>query len=162
MDFDKYTTPEQIKLLKEEIMAAKTKKTGHKYTIKKILNYTGFFFLLSFLAYLLITIQISRQNGNTPEIFGYQLYHIKTGSMNPTLPIGAIILSKTPKDSNSLEVGDIITFEKNNSIITHRIIEVIKDNGISYRTKGDNPVNSPDLEPVYPKEIKAVFIIKIN
>ncbi len=161
MDFDKYTTAEQIKYLQEEIRAAKKKKSQRKRTIGKAVNYVGYFILLSFLAYLLITIQISRHAGNTPELFGYQLYYIKTGSMDPTLPAGAIILSKTPADSTSLEVGDIITFKKNNSIITHRIIEVIKGKGISYRTKGDSPVNSPDPEPVYPEEIKAVLIIKL-
>ncbi len=161
MDFEKYTTPEQINHLREEIRAAKRKKTVHRYPIKNIVSYGAFLILFSFLLYLFITIQITKNAGNTPQLFGYQLYQIKTGSMTPTLQPGAIILSKIPRNKSSLKVGDIITFKKNNSVITHRIIEVITDNGVSYRTKGDNPENSPDLEPVYPEEVKAVLIIKI-
>ena len=38
-----------------------------------------------------------------------------------------------------LEVGDIISFRQGQSIVTHRISEIVENNGeIEYKTKGDN------------------------
>lgn len=163
MNDEKYTTAEQIEKLKLEIKNAKLSRS-HKITKKKvgrIVNYVIFYGVLIFLLILLVSIQLSRYSNTAPQVFGYQLYQVKTGSMSPTLPIGAIILSKIPKDKTSLKKGDIITFEHNKSVVTHRIIEVINDNGIKYRTKGDNPANSPDPDLVPPEDIKAVLIFKI-
>ena len=99
---------------------------------------------------------------NRPNVFGYQIYVVKTGSMIPTFPIGTAIVTKEPEDPEKLDVGTIVTFVDDGAVITHRIIEVIMDNGeVSYRTKGDHPDNTPDLNLLTPDRVKGIFVFKI-
>ena len=65
------------------------------------------------------------------EIFGYSVFNVATGSMEPTIKQNDIIIVKT---TNQYQEKDIITFEKDGDYITHRIIN-INDNNII--TKGD-------------------------
>lgn len=46
-----------------------------------------------------------------PKIMGYQTYDVLTGSMEPELPVGSLILVETV-DPALLVEGDIITFER--------------------------------------------------
>ena len=99
------------------------------------------FLVLTFI--LVVCFVVTRIQGSTPRIFGYQILRISSGSMSPELEVGDIILSKTVKDASALEVGDVITYvgelgsyaDKN---ITHKIIEGPYDiDGTYYmRTKG--------------------------
>ena len=74
--------------------------------------------------------------------------------MEPTIKKDDIIFAKITKDVNE---NDIIVFEKENVIITHRIIK-IEENKII--TKGDN--NNSDDEAIEKSEIigKVFFTIK--
>jgi signal peptidase I len=83
--------------------------------------------------------------------------------MSPTLEVDDIILSKHPSDTSNLDVGEIITFKTEaGTTVTHRIIAIIttQDGRIAYQTQGDNPINSPDLNPVTPDQVQAVFVFK--
>lgn len=53
----------------------------------------------------------TRIQGKTPELFGFQMLRISSSSMEPTLKVGNIILSKSVRDVSKLEEGDIITYE---------------------------------------------------
>lgn len=116
------------------------------------------------LSLILVNILLVKESGRTPELFGFRLYRIETGSMDPTLPVGSIIFSGNPGDASGLQKDQIITFVRpDGKTITHRIIEVVmnEDGTVKYRTKGDNPVNSPDEDEVTPDMIEAVFILKL-
>ena len=176
MDDIKYTTQEEIDALREEIKTARVKR---KYAVpqsasvsvklgKKSVGFVSiarkvsFILLAVFLCTLLVSVLIAKNSGKTPHVFGYQIYVVKTGSMIPTLPIGTAILVKEPKDPDKLSVGTIVTFVDNDVVITHRIIEVKTENGtVAYRTKGDNPNNSPDLNLLTPDRVKGVFVMKV-
>jgi len=135
-----------------------------KNKVAKVVETCIFTLVVLILSFVLISVLSAKENGKTPQIFGYQLYNIETGSMEPTLRVGALILSQKPKDASDLKVDDIITFTSSKGkTITHRIIDVQtnEDGSIQYQTKGDNPINSPDAEPVTPKMVEAVFILKI-
>lgn len=82
---------------------------------------------------------------------------IATGSMEPMIKPGDVILIKRV-NIDDLKVGDVIQFKRENILISHRIIEIVKkDNIICYRTKGDN--NSvADSELVKPQDIKGKII----
>lgn len=59
-----------------------------------------------------------------PRVFGYQLYHVISGSMEPQIPIGSLILTKEIQPQE-LEPGDIITFYggfNQASTIVHRVV----------------------------------------
>lgn len=159
-----YTTDEEIQALRDEMNKArkKSKYKNNKIKYTKIISNTIFGLLVILLTSTLFLVDRVKSTGEVPSVFGYQLYQVETGSMVPTLDVGSIIISKEPKSSENLEVGDIVTFDSGENIITHRIIEVVKEeNEIKYRTKGDNPVNTPDLELLDPENIKGKFVMKI-
>jgi len=77
-----------------------------------------------------------------PRFLPYRAYTIESGSMAPTLPIGAeVILAKT--SAAELRIGDVIAFREptrtgNGPIITHRIVRIEKSHGKRFFvTKGD-------------------------
>ena len=71
-------------------------------------------------------------------IFKYKMIAIMSNSMSPTYRRGdAIVYEKI--DVKKLEIGDILAFRKNNIVMTHRIVEILKRNDKYYFvTKGDN------------------------
>ena len=61
---------------------------------------------------------------------GYQIYYVLTDSMMPSIKSGETVMVNTNIDRYNLKVGDIITFGKEGATpITHRIIEVIDEDG---------------------------------
>ena len=82
---------------------------------------------------------------------------VRTGSMEPTLPVGSVVVIK-PVDPNKLQKDEIICFKLSEpQSITHRIIDITDDGFI---TKGDAN-NAPDNFVVEKKDVigKVVFAI---
>ncbi len=86
---------------------------------------------------------------------------IATGSMEPMIEPGDVILVEkitNMEEINNLKKNDIIQFKRENILISHRIIKVIKKEGtLSYRTKGDNNTGS-DADLVKPEQIKGIIV----
>jgi len=77
-----------------------------------------------------------------PFLFPYRVYTVLSGSMEPTIPIGAqvVVLKVNAAD---IRVGDIITFDRPSNpgvLITHRVIQIEPDGkgGTQWITKGDH------------------------
>jgi len=67
----------------------------------------------------------------------YRAYIVQSGSMEPALPVGSIVFTRT---NSNYAKGEIITFKTNNSdtLVTHRIVDTVTENGEEfYLTKGD-------------------------
>ncbi len=76
-----------------------------------------------------------------------------------------MILSRRPADPGELAIDEIVTFKTaSGDLVTHRISGVFtgEDGSVSYRTKGDNPLSSPDQELLTPDRIIAVFLVQIS
>ena len=87
------------------------------------------------------------------ELFGYSVFNVATGSMEPTIKQNDIIVVKM---HDEYKVNDVVTFEKDGAYITHRVI-IINDNNII--TKGDaNNTNdvAVDKRTVLGRVIKIV------
>ena len=95
----------------------------------------------------------SRASGGEPTLFGYQLKTVLSGSMEPGIQTGSIIMIKLVDDTTQFQKGDVITYRdpQQNILITHRVEEVELD-GTRYVTKGDNN-NAPDQQPVLAENI---------
>lgn len=91
------------------------------------------------LIYNIILIAISSENKiSLINILGYKSFIIKTNSMEPTIDINDVIITKNVQEEE-IKVQDIITFIKDNEVITHRITKIETENNIKkYTTKGDN------------------------
>ncbi|WP_407314341.1 signal peptidase I [Desulfosporosinus sp. SB140] len=172
----RYTTQEQIEAMRQEILREKEKmagissgKTPAKSRLpqgrKALKTASGVIFLAVclLLVWSIISIQITKGKGGIPNVLGFQVFAVESGSMEPTLKVGAVIVSRIPKDPGNLKVSEIVTFRTlSNAIVTHRIIEVVNNNGSkAYRTKGDNPINSPDQDLLTPNRVIGVFFAKI-
>ena len=80
------------------------------------------------------------------RLFGFQVYGVLSGSMEPSYPVGSLVYVKQV-DPAELKIRDVITYNVNrNTIVTHRIIEIVPDennpNTVRYRTKGDANENA--------------------
>ncbi|KFN02445.1 signal peptidase I [Bacillus clarus] len=115
----------------------------------KIISNIISFVLFTVMVCLAFVVISSKASGGDPTLMGYQFKTVLSGSMEPTFLTGSVIAIEPTKDGSKYQKGDVITFkEKDNKIITHRIIGVKDINGkVMYETKGDNN-NGPDLEPV--------------
>lgn len=112
-----------------------------KDIIKKTVTYIliGILIIvLSILIYCFIEMKI--KNKKYINIFGYTAFEVITGSMSGTIEKNDIIIVKITKD---VKKGDIISFEQDNVIITHRIIEEENNNLV---TKGDS--NNSEDKPI--------------
>ena len=86
------------------------------------------------------------------RLFGFQVYGVLTGSMEPTYPTGSLIYVQQV-DYNDLKLRDVITFSSGKSIVTHRIIEVVPNgSSVQFRTKGDAN-EDPDASLVGPAQV---------
>ena len=177
MPVTKYTTAEEIDAMHRKISQAlgnsgrrrsqryKGQRKVHKGKLAlKIAGWLLFSLTVLSLLAVLLSVNAAKSRGETPELWGFYLYRIESGSMDPTLPVGTVILARKPQDANKLQTGDIVTFQTPSAaIVTHRIIERLGDaeGKVNYRTKGDNPVSSPDPELLEPEWVMAVFLAKV-
>ena len=128
--------------------------------LKKILS--GFVaVILALSVALCCTVVVKNALGLDKSIFGFRLFYIVSGSMEPTIPMGAAIVVHK---SDAYHMDDIITFISSDTAIygrpnTHRIVGQTEIDGQkAYITKGDaNPI--ADELPVLEKDVygKVVF-----
>lgn len=86
-----------------------------------------------------------------PVLFGCKSMAVVSGSMEPQIPVGSIVVVKEV-DARELEVGDVISYRiSGDTMVTHRITAIDFDNE-TITTKGDanetedaNPVSFSDV-----------------
>lgn len=104
-----------------------------------------------------VMVMITKFSSGEPEVFGYQLKTVLSGSMEPGIQTGSIIAVKPGGDMTRFVENDVITFQADQKLITHRIIEVIQSGEhMIYKTKGDNN-NGPDINPVLSDNVIAIY-----
>lgn len=102
---------------------------------------------------------------DVPKIGGYAPLIVLTGSMEPEINSGDLIIVKQIEDKD-VQVGDIIAFfdpdGNGTSILTHRVIEVMEEDGIlSFRTQGDAN-NAADRLAVPADQLVGTYRFKIS
>lgn len=136
-----------------------------KSVLKKIANVLLTVVIILLAVVIAFTIFV-RITGNTPTLFGYSILRVSTGSMEPELMVGDVILTKEVDDVNSLAVGDVITYkgtigEYADMLITHQIVKApYEENGTTYVvTKGI--ANEIEDKPVPVDRITSKLVCKI-
>nr|WP_294371534.1 signal peptidase I [uncultured Ruminococcus sp.] len=123
-----------------------------KKVVKRIINIIIDIIVVLILAVsvLIVTLSLTSKSSGVPNIFGIAPLSVLTGSMEDTINPGDLIFSEVTNDpSYEYKKGDIVTFYKdingNSELNTHRIVEVVKDENITYyRTQGDNKKTNPE------------------
>ena len=129
--------------------------------IKNIICWT----LVVILVFTLVIFFTSRINGSTPSVFGYSIFRVSSGSMEPELMVGDIILDKTVDNPEDLKVGDVITFKSSDYgdlLVTHKVIKApYEENGkLMLQTKGI--ANEVEDKPISVDNVKGIMICKVD
>lgn len=107
--------------------------------------------VLATAALLLVAVLVPRLGGATP-------YTVLTGSMQPDLPAGALVVVR-PVPAEEIGVGSVITYQLVSgeaTVVTHRVVAVRMgaDGEPAFRTQGDaNDV--PDTGWVRPVQVRG-------
>jgi len=110
--------------------------------------------VLAFNIYNFVSIKILKKD--FASIKGYAILEVVSGSMEPTIKVGDLIVIDTKVQKYKEQ--DIVTFrDVNGSFVTHRIISLDKDKMI---TKGDN--NNTKDEALSTKNIVGKYVFKIS
>lgn len=142
----------------DEIIKRSKKKDIRRRIIKALL----YIIIIPIIIYNIGLIYISIANQNEiPEFLKVKTFIIVSGSMEPELSEGDIIIVKKCEE-NDLKENDIISYRTGQSEITHRIVQIeTTEKGKRYITKGDNNI-IVDNEPVKYENIEGKYIGKIS
>lgn len=122
-----------------------------KSKVKKIFNTIVdiLIVLVLIVSILVVVLSLTSKSSGVPNLFGYAPMSVESYSMEPTINKGDLIFCEVTNDIDyEYNVGDIVTFpieiDGIQTFNTHRIVEVIPDQGITYyKTQGDNPDTNP-------------------
>lgn len=110
--------------------------------------------IILFLVLLLFLYSKFVAKDKIPNIFGYSLLRIVSGSMEPKYHVGDyIIINKQDK----YEVNDVVTYiDEYNNLVTHRIVKINEE---EITTKGD--ANNVEDEPFDVLNIEGKVVYKL-
>mgnify|MGYP000681686108 CR=1 FL=1 len=96
-----------------------------------------------------------------PSFFGWKPFIVLSGSMESEIYSGDIVVVKEV-DKENLKVNDVIAFKNDDIVVTHRIVEIVNENGTTkYITKGDNN-NTQDKDYVLPENVEGLYQFKVS
>ena len=100
-----------------------------------------------------------------PSVGGYLPLIVLTDSMYPEIESGDLIICHTI-EPNEVKEGDVIAFfdpaGNGTSIVTHRVVEIVEENGTySFRTRGDNN-NTEDKDLVPGENLVGIYKSRIG
>ncbi len=160
-----------MKKLKEKIR----NKLGKKRTadlkkalrIGRIIKNVVCWTLIAVLTIAIVIFMTTKISGGTPSIFGYTVHRISSGSMEPELSVGDVIICKQVKEPSELSVRDIITFNGGSRFdyqkITHRVLVAPYDDSTGKKvlvTKGD--ANEDDDGVISFSDVESKYLTKVN
>lgn len=109
--------------------------------------------IVSFGAYSLIIVIAILVIFSTFSVSSYKLMTVQSGSMEPAIRAGSMIVVKPTAE---YKTGNVVTYKNGDNpkkTTTHRIVEIKKEQGlITYKTKGDAN-DAPDFNPVFKESI---------
>lgn len=132
----------------------KAESISNPRKILRIIKNIIFGIVIVALVAAMIVFLVVRMNGGTPSVFGYSVQRITSGSMEPELLVGDIIISKEVERPEDIIIDDIVTFKGGSyfdyNIVTHRVVippMQNKDGVYTLTTKGDaNASLDPEIE----------------
>ncbi len=129
---------------------------------KKILSIVVLIALLPVLVVnSVILINSIRNPEEIPSFCGWKPFIVLSGSMETEIFPGDLVIVKEV-DADTLKKDDIVAFQEDNIVITHRIVDIVEVNGEKrYITKGDNN-NTKDNGFVVEKQIEGLYQFKIS
>ena len=134
----------------------------------RVLTIVGTVLCIILIPILLINITLIAKSyinkDEVPSIGGTFPLIVLTDSMYPDIKSGDLIICNTA-EAEDVKVNDVISFfdpaGNGTSIVTHRVIEIVEEDGeILFRTRGDNN-NTEDKELVPAENLVGVYKMRI-
>lgn len=134
----------------------------------RVLTIVGTVLCIILIPILLINITLIAKSfinkDEVPSVGGMLPLIVLTDSMHPEIESGDLIICNTA-EAKDIKVNDVISFfdpaGNGTSIVTHRVIEIVEEDGeIYFRTRGDNN-NTEDKEPVPAENLVGVYKMRI-
>ena len=125
---------------------------------QKVLTIIGTVLCIILLPILIINLTLIAKSylnkDEVPSLGGVFPMIVLTDSMYPEIASGDLIICNTA-EADEIQVNDVISFfdpmGSGNSVVTHRVLEVIAEDGqLSFRTKGDN--NNAEDQVLVPQD----------
>ncbi len=137
-----------MKIYTNEDITKKLKNKNRFHLLLKIIFYPIIAAIIGISLYLCIQ-KVQNPNG-IANVFGYRVFSVTSGSLEPTIKIGDLVIVKSVDNSDEIKEDDIITFREGDNFVTHRVVGVSTAEGkISYTTKGDNNNTKDDKSVLY-------------
>lgn len=110
---------------------------------------------------ILLAISARRSTDAIPTVLDRKVLTVLSGSMEPVIHTGDVIIVRPITPADEVKEGDIITFrtkEEASTLITHRVMGTVSVNGkpAAYVTKGDAN-NSEDVSTVARDQILGLY-----
>ena len=132
--------------------------------LKSIINLLiSILFTMVFVIVISLIIQKFILKEQVPNILGYKILQVMSGSMSGEFEVGDTILIKEVKNDSDLKIGNVVTYKvAPNTLVTHRIVDITKiDENLTYTMKGDSN-NTVDSEKVNFSDIEGMYIKKLK
>lgn len=105
--------------------------------------------LILMVSIIVVMLSLTSKSSGVPNIFGIAPLSVQTQSMEDTINPGDLIFCSLTDIEDEFQKDDVVTFpiEINGEKVlnTHRIVEVVKDQNITYyKTQGDNKETNPE------------------
>lgn len=135
----------------------------------KIITFIGILLCIILLPVLIINITLIAKSylnkDEIPKLGGYCPLIVMTGSMEPTINSGDLIIVKQAA-AGDIKKGDIISFYdpdgNGTSVLTHRVTDILSsDSSLSFRTKGDAN-NAEDSKAVDAGKLIGIYKTRIK
>lgn len=113
--------------------------------------------------FVLLTVVMTK-SGDAPDVLGYSVFRVLSGSMEPTIPVDSLVVVKRV-EAEKIKEDDVISFYSQDPALggfvnTHRVFSVENSQGnLSFTTKGDAN-HGPDRYGVASKDLigKVVYV----
>ena len=131
-----------------------SQKKSHRIFTKTLLRRTLLVIIGLVIGILLYQWNASALAGNAlPMPFGYGTAVVMSGSMEPNLSVGDMVIVQ---EEDEYAVGDVVVFQSGNSLVIHRIVSI---DGDMITTRGD--ANNADDEPIHIRYIKGKMVLSV-
>lgn len=140
------------------------RREGLRKSLKSIINIIiSIMFSIIIVGALSLIIQKFVLKKEVPDVFGYKVLQVMSGSMSGEFETGDTILIKEIKNESDLKIGDVVTYKiAKNTLVTHRIVYISKiGENLSYTLKGDAN-NTEDSEKIMFSKIEGMYVKKLK
>lgn len=132
----------------------------------KLIGNILYILLFIIVVLMLIVVVLQRASNNSISIGGYRMFSVATGSMIPVYNVGDVLISKET-EAKDIKIGDDIVYKGakgsfKDKVITHRVIEIEKQDDGNYRIVTQGVANTEQDPEINQTQVYGKVVYKIK